>query len=333
METSYVAKVYADSLRDNFEMPVLPGKEAVFTQLKSDFDAEVLKERPHLATLLRIEAALVEVIPADQLKARLWTTEDRFRRVVPLATRTRYESSVPPRGDKSWEDESFVRQQTRVLLDVIHANYLINIGRERSIKRLKLIILLALAAVLLVDLLVNLLTPAADFVRVQAFSWIVIAGVFGSGLSIVNRLQSAVSRDAMDDDGIFELTGLRMGWMSILTSLFMGGVFALVLYAIAMAGLLEVAHPEVQTNAAAAQQQVTTNSETSGNGDASSANPQTCSANTRNCFEAPAKLGNAIGLATGTDFFKMLILAFLAGFAERLVPDILGRLSKQHQGK
>jgi len=40
----------------------------------------------------------------------------------------------------------------------------------------------------------------------------------------------------------------------------------------------------------------------------------------------------SLGLQQGQDFFRILLLAFLAGFAERLVPDILGRLAKKTAG-
>ena len=38
------------------------------------------------------------------------------------------------------------------------------------------------------------------------------------------------------------------------------------------------------------------------------------------------EFASCTGPATGTDFGKLLVWAFLAGFAERLVPDLLDRL-------
>ena len=52
--------------------------------------------------------------------------------------------------------------------------------------------------------------------------------------------------------------------------------------------------------------------------------------------QAWLSLGNLIGqayAATKVDFAKLMIWSFLAGFSERLVPDILTRLSAQATGR
>lgn len=370
METSYVGLVYGDSLRDNF-VGYTPTDQKRFNILQEEFQAEMDKPQPYLATLLRIEAGLLETLPDHMVKARFWAVEDRFQRVVPLGTRQRYIESVPKKGDSQWRDPVFVRDQTRAMVDVIHANYLINIGREKSVKRLKLImavaflILVAIAA--FVILITCLLSASAwQMVEMRCYLALMVAGLLGATLSIANRLQTAIARDAMTEDGLFELTGLRVGWVGVVTSQVMGSAFAIVLYWIVMAGVLDKALPisqaEVsQTYPPGGNAEGTPTSADTGKKSTSSDSPAasvftktaasgaplsphtattrtkaeegkataTCpKIDTNPCKDVKPTIYQALGLATYPDFFKMLILAFLAGFAERFVPDILSRLSK-----
>ena len=392
METSYVARVYGDSLRDNF-VGYVPTDGVAFAELKQDFDAEIAKPLPYLAELLRIKAALIETMPDVVVKARFWAIDDRFRRVVPLATCDRYDKSVPGRGDACWQAPAFLRDQTRTLLDVIHANYLINIGREKSVKRLKVIISLSILVIIGLALLTNWLaggTPMAKGLLLLAG-----AGIFGSTLSIINRLQTATQVDAMTQDGIYELTGLRVGWVGVLMSFVLGGGFALVLYFVVMGGVLDVAFPrfglppepagnatadaregnkgeaiDASANTSVAMPSPATNTAEQSPKPSPSADamreaarramqpakptgsdkairqadgkppkdPKTADHNAlatctgtldQPCVAWANRVGIALGFRDTQSFFKMLILAFLAGFAERLVPDILNRLSKQ----
>jgi hypothetical protein len=379
METSYVGLVYGDSLRDNF-VGYTPVDQPKFDELQAEFKTEMASKRPYLAKLLRIEAGLLETLPDHIVTARFWAVEDRFQRVVPLATRQRYNESVPKRGDVQWQDPVFVRDQTRTLVDVIHANYLINIGREKSVKRLKLIMAVAFVVLLLLlALAVYLITwwfGAGPWIIVEMSGYValIVAGVLGATLSIANRLQSAVSRDAMTEDGLFELTGLRIGWVGIVTSMVMGGAFALVLYWIVMAGVLDKALPVPQSGPNKAAVSATPPAKevddpkkpgeamtSEGMGEIALPEAKTIDAAqsaalSEETSDQPGDTGNksnsdypllvspansadadnsdeptiyaALRLRTYPDFFKMLILAFLAGFAERFVPDILNRLGK-----
>lgn len=368
-ETEYVALIYVDTLRDNF-VGYTPTDQAAFDAIHAEFleMANSNTSTPWLADLFKIEIALVHLMPDATIKARFWSIDDRFRRVVPASIVDHYDKSVPAKGDAMWADASFIRDQARTLLDVIHANYLINIGREKSVKRLKTII--ALAALFM-------LFMGSSFGAYQAtplktgFLMIIGAGILGALLSIINRLQSVTAADAMANDGIYELTGLRVGWVGILMSFALGGGFALVLYAIVMAGLLQVATPTLQQSGpenivqsqAAGVENLTdplpeasvSNATSLAHASASAdplpsgivpqasesesdpknadAIPATCrkDINSGPCLPWANGVAAALGFTGAMALFKMLVLAFLSGFAERFVPDILNRLRKDVQ--
>lgn len=376
-ETDYVAIVYYDTLRDNFAGYV-PLDQHKFDAIHDEFESmgKDKSKAPWLAELFRIEVSLIDLMPDATIMARFWSIDDRFRRVVPAKIVAHYDKSVPQKGDANWANATFVRDQARTLLDVIHANYLINIGREKSVKRLKAIITLVGLLVLIVG------SSWGSYVNdpwTTGMLLILGAGILGALLSIINRLQTVTSTDAMENDGIYELTGLRVGWVGILMSLALGGGFSLVLYTIVMAGLLQVATPD-RTGEAAANGAMTSEPGSSKDGavesiaksasvsaalptattvrpqvtkspadsapktetapkgksrensdvDKNSAVPDKCKA-ANGCPTWADEVAIAIGLLDASAFFKMLVLAFLAGFAERFVPDILNRLRKEVQ--
>lgn len=329
---------------------------------------------------LKIEAHLVHILPDDVTANRFWAILDRFERVVPAATRAQYWGNVPQKGDAQWKDKSFLVGQARTLLDVIHSNYMINLGREKSTRRLKFI-LLGFFAAATSSLLIWWAWPNDPEVSTIGYGVLAYAGMLGAIMSIVQRLQSAISHDAMTTDGIFELIGLRLGWTGILLSVISGGIFALVLYFVVMAGLFMAAVPASNITGPAMNAQAIDNRIASeitvlegSLAELTKPGPQvaqgTLAANeaasakriqeiatmqselddkrkVRKYFELERKmlepgvdpksnhadkLAKSLGLLDGSSFFKMLILSFLAGFAERMVPDILERLRKNVNG-
>lgn len=394
MEDAYIARVYYESMRDNFEGYDVTNDVDGFERLRGDFKSLVPggDREPTLGELFRIELALLRHLPDSAVESRFWSIDDRFRRTVPQSVIDSYDRRIPPLGDAKWSTIDFVRSQSRTLLDVIHANYLINLGREQSTKRLMFIIAMASLFILAIAAVLTLTAPG-DVAR-QGLVLFAVAGMFGAIISIVNRLQKATSRDAMAQDGIFELIGLRTGWVSILMSITIGGVFALVLYAMVMGGVVDLFVPELgplepgeregagdvgDESAASEQSEGSEQSADSGDAIQPGTNPaiadaataQNASANTppqtgndgdasgsgdaaasgdaddgeededdgtddvtecpNEADDCPGwidRVAEALHFETRLEVFKMIVLAFVAGFAERFVPDILNRLGK-----
>ena len=58
----------------------------------------------------------------------------------------------------------------------------------------------------------------------------------------------------------------------------------------------------------------------------------TCQAAAQVCTMWVDKVADSLGLQNRVDFYKMIATAFVAGFAERFVPDIINKIGKQGPG-
>lgn len=387
-EEGYISRIYYESMRDNFEgyaWDLHPDskmeqesnqqKTDQLNALRDEFDElDPLKgNHPTLGQLFKIELALVWLVPEAALRARFWTIEDRFHRVVPTSVAQSYRLSFTSQPIEEVTDE-VLRQRARNLLDVIHANYLINLARENSIKRMMTILAGMAFAVLIGSL--SFVWFSAEL-AVQGLVAIMVAGMFGAMISIIQRLQKATSRDAMVEDGIFELIGLRVGWVSVLMSIGIGGVFALFIYVLISGNLFdqllphsenpvkgqggpglgdanggdlaapdaaESSAPDIGTaDAPDSLAAVTGDTDTSAPaGEDRLMEPADAKPPTRvpACPKLPVcaadndamwvdQVRKALGLTDRIDFYKMIATAFVSGFAERFVPDIINKLGKQ----
>ncbi|PXW72919.1 hypothetical protein C7451_11140 [Blastomonas natatoria] len=388
-EEGYISRIYYESMRDNFEgyaWDLHPDskleqesnqqKTDQLNALRDEFDElDPLKgAHPTLGQLFKIELALVWLVPEAALRARFWTIEDRFHRVVPTSVAQSYRSSFTSQPIEEVSDE-VLRQRARNLLDVIHANYLINLARENSIKRMMTILGVMAFAILIGSL--SFVWFSAEL-AVQGLVAIMVAGMFGAMISIIQRLQKATSRDAMVEDGIFELIGLRVGWVSVLMSIGIGGVFALFIYVLISGNLFDqllphsnnplgdsgggalgdagggdlvgldvpqAAAPDIETADAPGNPSAMTGDTGAGpvaEDDRAAAladtNPPTRGPTCPKLPICPAdndrmwvdQVRTSLGLTDRIDFYKMIATAFISGFAERFVPDIINKLGKQN---
>lgn len=326
-DESFIASTYYESMRDNFTgyawdlNPANPANQAInvqkaaeLAQLKEKFAAldPLDGRRPKLGQLFEIELELIWLVPKTALQARFWSIEDRFFRVVPKGVARSYNNSFTGHPVNNVPEE-ILRQRARNLLDTIHANYLINLAREILIRRLMLFLTGAAAAVIVAGLVAIAVLPT---LVLQALVLIGLTGMAGAMISIIQRLQKATSRDAMVDDGIFELIGLRIGWVSIFMSVAIGGVLALFIYVLVVGGLLDQVLPKMATSRGP-------------DDGATGVIIQPCVVGkSGECMHWADRMYRALGLAERVDLFKLLVYAFASGFAERFVPDIITKLTK-----
>jgi hypothetical protein len=153
------------------------------------------------------------------------------------------------------------------------------------------------------------------------------AGIVGGCVSMLQRIQSAPT----EGDALFNLAALTNGWRGLSLSPLYGAIFASLLFVLFAAGILQgSAFPKIETVGSDRNQAVTTTTETAANPSASpSASPTPApvpSATPKARVLQVKEFLRETGPRDGVSFALLMIWSFIAGFAERLVPDTLKRL-------
>lgn len=356
-DESSIARTYYESLRDEFERyaweddPANPGFRRLNPE-KADQLKAVREEfeqldplqggKPSLGQLYKIELDLTSLIPEMALRTRYWAIENRFRRVVPKGVADAFFARhTVDKVDEHPQDE--LRHLARSMLDTIHANYGVNFDREILIRRLMRYV--AVAAFILIAFTIALARNVLPVGAQQGLAMITVIGMAGAAISTIQRLQKATSRDAMVDDGIFELMSLRIGWVSIMMSIGIGGVSALFIYVLISAGLLDSVVPQIGAENGPPSPPSTPNQSGTllpqvGLVNETPAPPATLNqpstppaavpacARESSCPHWADAIYKALGLEERSDLFKLSVYAFVAGFAERFVPDTINKLAK-----
>ena len=187
---------------------------------------------------------------------------------------------------------------------------------------------------------------------------VAFAGIVGGCVSMLQRIQSAPS----EGDALFNLAALTNGWRGLSLSPLYGGIFASLLFILFAGGILKGSmfpdiktvdlsaatqaateerkaspppaaetKPEQTTAAADGQQQ-----KTAGGVEAEKKGPSTQAAvvNPKPDDNQVLKINDFLrktGPRDGVAFALLMIWSFIAGFAERLVPDTLNRLVAKNE--
>ncbi len=175
---------------------------------------------------------------------------------------------------------------------------------------------------------------------------VVFFGTVGGCVSMLQRVQSAPS----EGDALFNLAALNNGWRGLSLSPFYGAIFALLLFIMFASGTMQGSiFPKIETAAgskvlvdvkettpaasvAAASSSVTSQSSAI-TGQATTATP-TPTPPTDTQITGVLQLKDFLkqtGPRDGVSFALLMIWSFIAGFAERLVPDTLNRLVTKNE--
>jgi Ca2+/Na+ antiporter len=265
--------------------------------------------------------------------------------------------SIKKTDDKSAVATEVLRADIRYLLSQFYLHYSLMPLREglrddltRRARNWTLIFL-GIFAILLISsqiLIARYAEPVAALTGVvtSTVGVVVFAGIMGGCVSMLQRIQSAPN----EGDALYNLAALSHGWKGISLSPLYGAIFAILLYILFTAGILQGAvFPNIKTlqvtsttttpspsptqpgTASAAHETspatapaTTTSSPTLSSSPTSSSAPSSAL--------APKSLPfSDTGPADGKAYALLVIWSFIAGFAERLVPDTLNRLVAKNQ--
>jgi hypothetical protein len=149
------------------------------------------------------------------------------------------------------------------------------------------------------------------------------AGIVGGCVSMLQRIQSAPT----EGDALFNLAALTNGWRGLSLSPLYGAIFATLMFILFAAGILRGSvFPKIETVGSDTTQAAVATQTAAANPSASpTPTPTPSETPTARVLQVKDFLKET-GPKDGVSFALLMIWSFIAGFAERLVPDTLNRL-------
>ena len=243
--------------------------------------------------LLELEMLILRLLPDQLIQRKTWIIRERFREAAGEQDFRDYQNSKPPNAD---EPKGALVADLEVVLDDLFWRHKLRTLWDRQWKRLVTAIAIGFACIAAASLAVvaawGFLGVSVKMVTLKAvltLAAVALAGMAGSLVSLLQRLQSVPHNQKR----AVNLIGIENGRALVLQSLMTGAIFAFLMLLLFGSGLLQ-----------------------------------------GGMFLNVKWTGTFLqGLAdmsgTGSQLAMLLVWCFVAGFAERLVPDILDRLSKK----
>jgi hypothetical protein len=425
------AMLYFDHLYSEYLALKAHIKEPEVKELLESLHEKRLKCILTWSDIYSFDLTLVQARPLENLLRKAYDARAKYRSIAGQKEYDEYVASKPPNLPEIRIDpnasppqpevmiERALRADLEYLLSKVYLYYAILPVRERLRDWLtnRAVLITVSTAVVIgllisVNVLLNLLSPpdgsiAGGILQFHEVSvvfvtvlTVVLAGIVGGCVSMLQRIQSAPS----EGDALFNLAALNNGWKGIFLSPLYGGIFAALLFVLFAAGILEgSAFPRINTPRRQwVPQSSTQNSNTAPAPSTSpsparspalapaasltpvkNASPNVSPAASPAASVTPAQAGNTptgdtsaagdtvatqasnepgkdspssptptpydrgslqrlpvveikdflkhTGPADGTSYALLIIWSFIAGFAERLVPDTLNRLVTKNE--
>jgi hypothetical protein len=261
--------------------------------------------------LFELETCVMKLQPESELRRSAWSLRAKFKDIAGKSDYEAYQASNPP--DPKTGDVNELRADALRILSNFHWIYAFRPIRESSRSSVtKLVFRLTCALSLAAFSMAGYGYAKGRGNPIPVLPFVVAMGVIGGFISLQRRIQGIPSTG----DPILNITELSDSRFSVYLAPISGAVFATLLYIIFIGGLLKgPLFPEI------------------------SSPPGTCAASLAAAQGAEgqpsAKCLTVVTFsdfvtetapASGSQFAILLVWSFIAGFAERFVPDTIDRL-------
>jgi uncharacterized protein (DUF2062 family) len=272
----------------------LLGKDALqpehLKRLEELIEKKQRRERLTWDDLYLFDLALCRSMPVERLPQKVGTLRSRFRDVAGAQRYEAYLAMNPPEVTSS--DSEVLRADVETLLSELYFRYAITPVREQQREVMAGRVAYALGACLLVSVA---LCIAATVITGDILNMLPVVVMFSGGIGGLVSMQQRYQGWSQEGDPMHNVAQLVRGWKFVLLPAMAGSVFAFLLFLVFASKLLEgVIFPGFKGLA--------TKDLTS------------------------ASITNVLPTVMDADFAKLLVWSFIAGFAERFVPDTLSRI-------
>lgn len=276
----------------------------------------LLKEQRKLTwkDLYTMELLIARHLPKERLSRTVWMLRLRYKDIVGLSEYEAYLASKPPDLDGQVEEVD-LRADIEYLLREIYLRYAITPFNEKLLNNISKKVSIVIIGCIGVLIFVILFRVSSEWFlsdskpeerRPASMVLVLFIGALGGLLSVQHRYQS-IKREG---DPIENISEMMQGWPRIFFPAITGALFALLLFMIFVGGLIKgELFPEfigVVSNGL--------ENETDGSG------------------IGFAMLLEGAQPCKTEDYAKLFVWSFLAGFAERFVPDTLSRFVSSKEG-
>jgi hypothetical protein len=305
---------------------------------------------------------ILELLSDEDLVRKAYDMRSKYRSIAGARDYDAYIASKPPdlttlqiesikkTDDKASVASEVLRTDIRYLLGQFYLHYSLMPLREglrdeltRRARKWTLIFLGIFSVLIILSQIIRLFLPGGSGlvdstveIVTSTVGVVIFAGIMGGCVSMLQRIQSAPN----EGDSLYNLAALSHGWKGISLSPLYGAIFAMLLYVLFTAGILKGAvFPEVETIRVPSNASATQSPSPAQDASASTASTQAATnlsavqtSEAKASVPAPRSLPfSDTAPVDGKAYALLVIWSFIAGFAERLVPDTLNRLVTKNQ--